>query len=141
MKAKEKRIVGFLAVAALAAALSLLAGCAPAGKSVRDVIEDFIAAVNDRDASGVKDCLDEDAEWYNLAADITYWDTKFPNANVPFEITAFSKSGDSATVEFTGSGLVLDYYFEMTESKGSMFEPGTYYISRISKTDGTIIFK
>jgi hypothetical protein len=144
MNAKTKIALRALAALLLASAALFLAGCAPASESMRDVIEDFIAGVNDQDIGDIKDRLDDDAADYNTASTLEFWDVYFTPGNAPFEITAFDKSGDSATVTFTGSaGGDFTYYFEMTEKKGTMTEGGTFYIRRIrqNNSSGSVIFE
>lgn len=143
MNAKTKTALRALAALLLASAALLLAGCAPASESMRDVIDDFIAGVNVNDASAIKDCLDEDAEYYSLA-DETYWANAFPNWASSYSITSFDKSGDTATVTFTpGSGVDLICYFDMKERKATMTEGGTFFISSIKRNNssGTPIFE
>lgn len=143
MNAKTKTAFRALAALLLASAALILAGCAPASESMRDVIEDFIAGVNESDVGAIKDRLDDDAADYNTASTMAFWNSSFPEVNKPFEITAFDKSGDSATVTFTGGGVDFVRYFEMDEKKATTTEGGTFYISRIlfDNSSGAVIFE
>lgn len=144
MKSNIKGLLGLLSIVALAAAVSILAGCAPAGKSISDVLKDFTYAVNDRDTGDIRDCLDSDATSYTMAATMAFWDALLPQANAPFSISISSKSSSSATAVLSGSsGFTVTWYFEMSEEKGTMFEGGTYYIRRIRENNGsgTVIFQ
>lgn len=144
MNAKTKTALRALAALLLASAALLLAGCAPASESMRDVIDDFIAGVNDGDEDAIKDRLDDDAADYNTASTMDFWDVYFLPANVPFTISSFDKSGNDATVTFSGaSGPEFTYYFEMNEKKATATEGGTFYIRRIrqSNSSGAVIFE
>lgn len=138
MKTKAGRLIGIFAIIAAAAAVSLLAGCAPAGQSISDVLKDFTAAVNARDAGGVKECLDSDATSYSTAATSAWFSQYFPEMDYAASI---SVSGKTARVVFNStSGTDQDYTFEMSEEKGTMFEGGTYHIRRIRNTASTSDF-
>ncbi len=144
MNAKTKTALGALATILLASAAFLLAGCAPASESMRDVIDDFIAGVNDEDVEAIKDRLDDGAADYNTASTMAFWNAYFVPANAPFAISSFDKSGDSATVTFAGTaGGDFTYYFEMKEKKATATEGGTFYIERIRYTNsaGAVIFE
>lgn len=144
MNAKTKIAFRALAALLLASAALLLAGCAPASESMRDVIDDFIAGVNDQDIGAIKDRLDDDAADYNTASTLDFWNVYFVPANAPFAIGSFDKSGDSATVTFAGTaGGDFTYYFEMKEEKATTTEGGTFYIERIRYTNssGAAIFE
>ncbi len=133
MSMKRTGIMRFLGVLAIAAAVFAVSGCSPKGDSIRDIIDDFIGAVNANDAGGVKATLDSDAASYNTAATSSWFTTYFPNR--PYSITSFAGSSETATVTFTGTSGTLNYHFEMSEEKGTLFEGGTYYIRTITNTD------
>jgi hypothetical protein len=138
MNARTKGILAFASVVAIVAALSILAGCKPAtDESIRDVIDNFIAGVNDEDMSAVRKTLDANADYYSLALAANFWtDAAFPNT--PYTISAYSDTDSSATVTFKPtSGADQTFYFEMTDGGD------TYYIKmiRYSNSSGTVLFK
>ncbi len=117
------------ALAVLGVATVLLGSCSLGGESIRDRIETFIGAVNAQNDQGIKDCLDSDAQDYNTAADLSFWNGFYTNR--PYTITDFDSGSSSATVEFTGTSGTLDQKFEMTEESGGFFEGTTYSIRRV----------
>lgn len=131
MNARTKGILAFASVVAIVAALSILAGCKPAtDESIRDVLDNFIAGVNDGDMAAVRKTLDANADGYNGALIASYWETFFPDT--PYVIGTYSDTGSSAAVTFTStSGGDKIYYFEMTDGGD------TYYIRRIRFTNSS----
>jgi hypothetical protein len=130
MNARAKGILAFVSVVAIVAALSILAGCKPASESIRDVIDNFIAGVNDGDMAAVRKTLDANATGYNGALIASYWETFFPDT--PYAIGTYSDTGNSATVTFTSaSGGDKTYYFEMADGGD------TFYIKRIRFTNSS----
>lgn len=137
----NKKLIGIgklLAAAVLVAAAFALSACAPAGPSAKDVINDFIDGVNGRDSGDIKDTLDSDAEDYNTA-NMDFWDAFLPEANAPFDMDGYSKSGDVATVTITGgSGFEETWKFTMKETEGTLFEAGDVSIKKITRGGETI---
>jgi len=139
MNPKTRNILGLLAFVALIGALSLLSSCTPPGESIRDRIETFISAVNDRDSSTFKDCLDPDATAYSTASNSAWIAVAFPATD--YEISAFLAVGKTATVTFSSSSsATLPITFEMTENKGSLTEGTTYSIRRMKVTGTSVYF-
>lgn len=128
-----RRILTLASVAALILAALALSGCAPTGDSIRDIINDFTGAINARNAGDIKDILDSDAESYSQASTMSFWDAWFPSGSAPYSITSFTSASNWASVEFKGANgsPTLDFYFEMTEVKGSLSKGGTYEIRRV----------
>ncbi|GAB1482090.1 hypothetical protein MASR2M78_09050 [Treponema sp.] len=139
MNTKTRNILGILAFAALIGALSLLSSCTPAGESIKDRIETFVTAVNKRDTSTFKDCLDSSARDYTTAATVPWIEAKFPATD--YSIASFTTTGNTAVVRLSCSTTPLDLTFEMTENKGNMFEGSTYSIRKIKITNGAYFFE
>lgn len=137
MNTRTKGILAFVSVVAVVAALFILAGCQPAtDESIRDVLDNFIAGVNDGDMAAVRKTLDANADGYNAALIADYWDTLFPNT--PYSIGAYSDTDSSATVTFTStSGADQTYYFDMIDGGD------TFYIKMIrrSSSSGLVLFQ
>lgn len=138
MGMKRTGITRFLGVLAIAATVFAASGCSPKGDTIRDVIDDFIGAVNLGDVAGVRSTLDSDAEYYNTASTMNFWNSIFPSK--PYTISSFTSGSKTATVTFTGATGSLNYHFEMTEVKGTLFEGGTYYIRTIKNADTGVVF-
>lgn len=137
MKKRTKTLIGLLAVVAFAC-LILLAGCAPAddSESIEDVINKFVAAVNEGDLITVKECLDPAADDYSTAVTDAFFLNYF--GATPFTITSYAESGTTATVELTpadAADVPLDLVFTMVEGDD------TYYITTIEDSVGQVIFE
>ena len=116
-----------------------LSSCTPAGESIRDRINTFISAVNNQNEQGVKDCLDSSAADYSTASLATTWNTHYVNR--PYTITTFSTSGNTATVQFTGTSGTLDDTFQMTENTGTFLSGTTYKIKSVTTSGSVTIFQ
>lgn len=116
-----------------------LSSCTPAGETIQDRIKTFITAVNNQDEQGVKDCLDSSAADYPTASLGTTWNNHYVNR--PYSITSFSTSGNTATVQFTGSSGTLNDVFQMTENKGTFLSGTTYKIKSITTSGSVVIFQ
>lgn len=138
MKTRTKTFIGILAVVALAAGLSLLAGCAQEDdpESIEDVINKFVAAVNAENLEDVKECLDPAAIASATALIDKFFDTWFTDP--PYSKTAYDESGNTATVELTSddpTAVPLDLVFTMVDGDD------TYYITTIENSAGAVIFE
>lgn len=125
MSKKNGRIIGVIAVAAIAVLLSLLAGCAQAeGDSMEDVIGEFTAGINARNLDAIKATLDSTATSYSTA-DLAFWAENFPQTD--YVVGTFTEISDTtASVIFNSvSGASLTYYFQMTDGGD------TYYVRMI----------
>jgi N-methylhydantoinase B/oxoprolinase/acetone carboxylase alpha subunit len=116
-----------------------LSSCTPAGETIRDRINTFISAVNNQNEQGVKDCLDSSASDYSTASLATTWNNHYTNR--PYSITTFSTSGNTATVQFSGTSGTLDDVFQMTETAGTFLSGTTYKIKQITTSASTVIFQ
>lgn len=136
------RLSTMVKIGVLVGAVVLLAGCNMGGETIKDRIDTFLSDVNQQDWGGVKDSLDSSATSYNTV-DASFWTTYFPEAQVPYQRTAFSTSGNTATVDITASGALgtRTFTFSMTEEdEGGIFGGTVYRIRRIS-VGGTTIFQ